>query len=82
MISPLVRPITVNPQTVSNDTNAPVAEEEVFQEASTTLNSSEFEDDDDVTSEAVQDVATETPPVNPNPHGASSSNVGNDPDST
>ena len=71
--SPLVRPITVNPQTASNETNVPVVEEEVFQEASTTLNSSESEDDDDdVTSEAILDHATVTPPVNPTTNGASS----------
>ena len=64
--SPLLRPITVNPPTASNDANALAPEEEVFQEASTTLNSSESEDDDDVTSEAILYHATETPPVNPN----------------
>src|ERR1043165_1627885 len=77
--SPLVRPITVNPQTASNETNVPVVEEEVFQEASTTLNSSESKDDnDDFTSEAILDHATVTPPVNPTTNGASTSNVGND----
>src|ERR1044071_8362919 len=76
--SPLVRPITVTPPTASNDTNVPANEEEVFQEASTTLNSSESEDDDDVTSEAILDRAMEDPPVNLNLDVASSSNTGND----
>src|ERR1044071_562106 len=64
---PFVRPITVTPPTTSNDANVPAVEEEVFQEASTTLKSTESEDDDDVKSEAILDHTADTPPMNPNP---------------
>ena len=51
---PLVRPITVNTPATSNDIDAPVVEEEeIFQEASTTLDTSSPEEDEEISSNAV-----------------------------
>src|ERR1043165_4254105 len=80
--SPLMRPITVNPPPASNDTSAPIQEEEMFKEASTSLDTSESEDEqfEEAVLENAEELEEKTVNPTPNPDVASSSNTGHDQD--